>query len=119
MSVSNPFQIGHLCHLGVLSLRDNRLLFLPQEIGHCKALQVLDIAGNRLQYLPLMLASLGLKAVWLSENQAQPMLKFQTDIDEATGEEVLTCFLLPQQEMRHHEGFGRKLSTHYNTLPLN
>jgi len=63
----------------------------------------------RLQYLPLTLASLGLKAVWLSENQAQPMLKFQTDIDEATGEEVLTCFLLPQQEMRHHEGFGREL----------
>jgi hypothetical protein len=59
--------------------------------------------------LPLTLATLGLKAVWLSENQAQPMLKFQTDIDEATGEEVLTCFLLPQQEMRHHEGFGRKL----------
>ncbi|CAB3367351.1 Hypothetical predicted protein [Cloeon dipterum] len=101
-----PREIGHLCRLGVLSLRDNRLLYLPQEIGHCKALQVLDIAGNRLQYLPMSLATLGLKAVWLSENQAQPMLKFQTDIDEATGEEVLTCFLLPQQEMRHHEGFG-------------
>lgn len=52
----------------------------------------------RLQYLPMTLANLNLKAVWLSENQAQPMLKFQTDVDEATGEEVLTCFLLPQLE---------------------
>ena len=26
------------------------------------------------------------------------MLNFQTDYDEATGEQVLTCFLLPQME---------------------
>jgi protein scribble len=26
------------------------------------------------------------------------MLTFQTDIDEKTGEQVLTCFLLPQME---------------------
>ena len=30
--------------------------------------------------------------------QAKPMLNFQTDYDEATGEQVLTCFLLPQME---------------------
>ena len=51
----------------------------------------------RLQNLPLTLGSCSLKAVWLSENQIQPLLKFQTDTDEATGLKVLTCFLLPQQ----------------------
>jgi protein scribble len=44
------------------------------------------------------LVNLQLKAVWLSENQAQPLLTFQPDIDEVSGEQVLTCFLLPQQE---------------------
>jgi len=35
--------------------------------------------------------------MWLAENQSQPMLKFQTEDDESTGEKVLTCYLLPQQ----------------------
>jgi len=51
----------------------------------------------RLQHLPLSLGTCNLKALWLSENQAQPLLKFQQDVDEETGEKVLTCFLLPQQ----------------------
>lgn len=61
----------------------------------------------RLQFLPMSLAQLNLKAVWLSENQAQPMLKFQTDVDEATGEEVLTCFLLPQLEYQGDASAGK------------
>nr|CAD7569589.1 unnamed protein product [Timema californicum] len=97
---SLPVEIGRLSQLGVLSLRDNKLQYLPPDVGLCKELHVLDVSGNRLQYLPLSLANLNLKAVWLSENQAQPMLKFQTDLDEETGEEVLTCFLLPQLEYR-------------------
>lgn len=50
-----------------------------------------------MQYLPFALTSLSLKALWLTENQSQPMLKFQTEDDEKTGEKVLTCYLLPQQ----------------------
>jgi protein scribble len=38
---------GHLNQLGVLSLRENRLHYLPSEVGLCKGLQVLDVAGNR------------------------------------------------------------------------
>uniref|UniRef100_H2ZTK7 Leucine rich repeat containing 1 n=2 Tax=Latimeria chalumnae TaxID=7897 RepID=H2ZTK7_LATCH len=49
-----------------------------------------------LTHLPLSLTSLKLKALWLSENQSQPLLTFQTDIDTETGEKVLTCVLLPQ-----------------------
>ncbi|KAG5682631.1 hypothetical protein PVAND_011972 [Polypedilum vanderplanki] len=98
--VSVPSEIGNLTNLGVLSLRDNKLSKLPSELGNCGALHVLDVSGNRLQYLPYSLVNLQLKAVWLSENQAQPLLTFQPDTDEATGEQVLTCFLLPQQEMQ-------------------
>lgn len=52
---------------------------------------------HRLQSLPLALTHLNLKALWLAENQAQPMLRFQTEDDVLTGEKVLTCYLLPQQ----------------------
>ena len=54
------------------------------------------------------MTGLNLKAIWLSENQAQPMLTFQTDIDEATGEQVLTCFLLPQLEYQNEQQ-GKKI----------
>ncbi|XP_052739841.1 protein lap4 isoform X8 [Bicyclus anynana] len=91
-----PLEIGNMTLLGVLSLRDNKLTKLPNELGNCKSLHVLDVSGNRLQYLPYTLVNLELKAVWLSENQAQPLLTFQTDRDEVSGENVLTCFLLPQ-----------------------
>ena len=52
---------------------------------------------SRLAHLPLSLTTLKLKALWLSENQSQPLLTFQTDQDPDTGEKVLTCVLLPQQ----------------------
>ncbi|XP_064480658.1 protein scribble homolog isoform X3 [Ornithodoros turicata] len=93
-----PPHIGQLSRLGVLSLRENRLIQLPAETGQLRHLHVLDVSGNRLQYLPLTVTALNLKALWLAENQSQPMLKFQTDLDERTGNKVLTCFLLPQQE---------------------
>ncbi|XP_031624898.1 protein lap4 isoform X10 [Contarinia nasturtii] len=95
---SIPLEIGNCTSLGVLSLRDNKLKKLPSELGNCSELHVLDVSGNQLQYLPYTLVNLKLKAVWLSENQAQPLLTFQTDTDENTGQQVLTCFLLPQLE---------------------
>ncbi|XP_062335088.1 protein scribble homolog isoform X4 [Osmerus eperlanus] len=94
---SVPSELGGLASLNVLSLRDNRLTRLPAELADATELHVLDVAGNRLQNLPFALANLNLKAMWLAENQSQPMLKFQTEDDERTGEKVLTCYLLPQQ----------------------
>jgi protein scribble len=41
------FQIGQCAALGVLSLRDNRVMFIPREIGNLKELHVLDVSGNR------------------------------------------------------------------------
>ncbi|RXN17343.1 scribble-like protein [Labeo rohita] len=94
---SVPAELGGCVGLNVLSLRDNRLGKLPAELANATELHVLDVAGNRLQNLPFALANLNLKAMWLAENQSQPMLKFQTEDDERTGEKVLTCYLLPQQ----------------------
>lgn len=85
---SIPIEIGNCTSLGVLSLRDNKLKHLPNELGNCTELHVLDVSGNQLQNLPYTLVNLQLKAVWLSENQAQPLLTFQTDTDETTGEQV-------------------------------
>ncbi|XP_077480127.1 protein scribble homolog isoform X11 [Stigmatopora argus] len=92
-----PKELGSCASLNVLSLRDNRLGKLPAELADATELHVLDVAGNRLQNLPFALTNLNLKAMWLAENQSQPMLKFQTEDDEHTGEKVLTCYLLPQQ----------------------
>ncbi|XP_072234696.1 protein scribble homolog isoform X3 [Leuresthes tenuis] len=94
---SVPKELGGCASLNVLSLRDNRLGKLPAELADATELHVLDVAGNRLQNLPFALTNLNLKAMWLAENQSQPMLKFQTEDDEQTGEKVLTCYLLPQQ----------------------
>lgn len=38
--------LGNLVNLGVLSLRDNNLRYLPPETGKCRELHVLDVSGN-------------------------------------------------------------------------
>lgn len=58
----------------------------------------------RLPNLPISLTALRLKALWLSVNQSQPLLTFQTDVDQETGEKVLTCVLLPQQPSDDNSG---------------
>jgi hypothetical protein len=40
------------------------------------------------------------------------MLKFQTDLDEETGEQVLTCFLLPQLEYHPENAAGKYCNQH-------
>lgn len=105
-----PLEIGECSNLGVLSLRDNKLKRLPPELGNCSVLHVLDVSGNQLLYLPYSLVNLQLKAVWLSENQSQPLLTFQPDTDAETGEPVLSCYLLPQQEY-HPNTPGKLLSS--------
>lgn len=116
---SLPPEIGGCVALSVLSLRDNRLAALPPELAHSTELHVLDVAGNRLRSLPLALTQLRLKALWLAENQAQPMLHFQTEEDGQTGEKVLTCYLLPQQPLSGREAPGQSSpSESSNDIPL-
>ncbi|XP_030012497.1 leucine-rich repeat-containing protein 1 [Sphaeramia orbicularis] len=95
--MSLPKEIGGCSGLNVFCVRENRLTRIPSELSQATELHVLDVSGNRLTHLPLSLTALRLKALWLSENQSQPLLTFQTDEDPVTGEKVLTCVLLPQQ----------------------
>ncbi|XP_026982696.1 leucine-rich repeat-containing protein 1 isoform X3 [Sagmatias obliquidens] len=92
----NRLLIGGCSSLTVFCMRDNRLTRIPAEVSRAAELHVLDVAGNRLSHLPLSLTALKLKALWLSDNQSQPLLTFQTDTDHTTGEKILTCVLLPQ-----------------------
>uniref|UniRef100_A0A3Q3BLY7 Leucine rich repeat containing 1 n=1 Tax=Kryptolebias marmoratus TaxID=37003 RepID=A0A3Q3BLY7_KRYMA len=92
-----PKEIGGCSGLNVFCVRENRLMKIPSELSQATELHVFDVSGNRLSYLPYSLTTLQLKALWLSENQSQPLLSFQTDKDPETGEKVLTCVLLPQQ----------------------
>ncbi|KAG9344206.1 hypothetical protein JZ751_010875, partial [Albula glossodonta] len=94
---SLPKEIGGCSSLNVLCVRENRLTRIPAEVSQATELHVFDVSGNRLVYLPMSLTTLRLKALWLSENQSQPLLTFQTDVDPESGEKVLTCVLLPQQ----------------------
>ncbi len=51
----------------------------------------------RLIHLPYSLVEANIKAIWLAENQATGQIKLQPDFDEETQKDVLTCYLLPQQ----------------------
>ena len=79
-------KIGKCKKLRMLFLRENQLTELPPTIGDLSNIQTLDVAGNRLDWLPDTLLKLDIKAVWLSANQAQPLLTFQEEtIDTVDG----------------------------------
>lgn len=112
-----PSTICNLTKLGVISLRNNELTHLPNEMGQLKKLHVLDVANNKLQFLPYSITQLSLVALWLSENQSHPLLKFQTDIDPRTKNKVLTCFLLPQHKECDSKSIGKLfILIHLNQL---
>ncbi len=71
-------------------------LFSLKVFGCSVSIDVSIRERSRLKNLPISLTKLSLKAIWLSENQSQSLLKFQADVDEETGEQVLTCYMLPQ-----------------------
>lgn len=54
--------VGNLKQLGVLSLRDNKLQYLPVEVGHCTALHVLDVSGNR--YVIFLFAIIHISSIY-------------------------------------------------------
>lgn len=91
-----PATIGGCTSLSILSLRDNQIAELPIEIGKCELLSVLDLATNKLNHLPFTINVLfKLKALWLSEDQPQAMVKLQ-QVQTPQRVKVLTCYLLPQ-----------------------
>ncbi|KHJ41684.1 PDZ/DHR/GLGF domain protein [Trichuris suis] len=106
-----PSSLGNLKNLTILNVDKNRLVELPSTIGSCSKLGVLSLRTNALSTLPFEIGKLqqllrslpytlnaltNLHALWLSDNQSQPMLKLQADQEPRTGVKVLTCYLLPQ-----------------------
>ena len=92
-----PSSIGSCLKLRIFSVADNLIRGIPDDVGRLSCLRVLSLSGNRLKFLPFSLIKLNqLQALWLSTNQQKPLMKLQTDIDEDTGQKVLTCFMLPQ-----------------------
>uniref|UniRef100_A0A1I8GGJ8 PDZ domain-containing protein n=1 Tax=Macrostomum lignano TaxID=282301 RepID=A0A1I8GGJ8_9PLAT len=94
-----PSSIGSCSSLTILSLRANLLRFVPDEIGHLQELRVLNLSANRLDCLPISMLRLpDLQALWLSDNQTEPLPRLQPE-DVLAGKavlRVLTCYLLPQ-----------------------
>jgi hypothetical protein len=97
---SIPNEICLCENIGLLSVRDNQISFLPDDLGNLQKLKVLDVAGNRLEYLPYSLINAHTNAIWLAENQATGKIKLQPDFDEVSQKQVLTCYLLPQQNFK-------------------
>ena len=66
--------------------------------------------------MPYSLTSANLSAIWLAEKQATGKIKLQPDFDEASQKEVLTCYLLPQQNF-HTPSMENLLQGSVNTAP--
>uniref|UniRef100_A0A8C6Q7Z6 Leucine-rich repeat-containing protein 7 n=1 Tax=Nothobranchius furzeri TaxID=105023 RepID=A0A8C6Q7Z6_NOTFU len=89
----------------VMSLRSNKLEFLPDEIGQMTKLRVLNLSDNRLKNLPFSFTKLkDLAALWLSDNQSKALIPLQTEAHPETKQKVLTNYMFPQQP-RHDEDY--------------
>ncbi|XP_068200291.1 erbin-like isoform X2 [Palaemon carinicauda] len=93
-----PPELGSCSRLTVLTAASNRLTSVPAELGHLPQLAVLNLCANLIHHLPVSLTKLKLRALWLSENQNKPQVQLQSETLPETGQRVLTCFMLPQQQ---------------------
>ena len=84
---------------------------IPPNIGHLRNLKVLNIVDNYIDKLPVSILQLNtLSAIWISNNQSEPLVKLHKEQD-ADGQYYLTCFLLPQyQKNRTDDNFINLLS---------
>uniref|UniRef100_G3NS89 PDZ domain-containing protein n=1 Tax=Gasterosteus aculeatus aculeatus TaxID=481459 RepID=G3NS89_GASAC len=99
------FQIGNCKNVTVMSMRSNKLEFLPDEIGQMTKLRVLNLSDNRLKNLPFTFTKLkDLAALWLSDNQSKALIPLQTEAHPETKQKVLTNYMFPQQP-RHDEDY--------------
>ncbi|XP_044530691.1 leucine-rich repeat-containing protein 7 [Gracilinanus agilis] len=90
--------IGSCKNVTVMSLRSNKLEFLPEEIGQMQKLRVLNLSDNRLKNLPFSFTKLKeLAALWLSDNQSKALIPLQTEAHPETKQRVLTNYMFPQQ----------------------
>ncbi|XP_032678295.1 protein lap1 [Odontomachus brunneus] len=93
-----PAEIGSCTALSLLSLRSNNLSRVPPELGHLSSLRVFNLVNNCIKFLPVSMLNLSnLKALWLSDNQSQPLVPLQQEFNCEEDMMVLSCFMLPQK----------------------
>jgi Leucine-rich repeat (LRR) protein len=91
-----PDDITSCINLSVLSVRGNKLTKIPADIGHMANLKVLNIVNNFIHQLPVSILNLQkLGALWISDNQSEPLIPLQKEY-QPDGNIGLTCFMLPQ-----------------------
>ncbi|XP_051164140.1 protein lap1-like isoform X2 [Leptopilina boulardi] len=107
-----PPEIGSCTALSLLSLRSNNLTKIPPELGHLSSLRVFNLVNNCIKYLPVSLLNLtNLKALWLSDNQSQPLVPLQQEFNYEEDMMVLSCFMLPQKPRQDLEQMDQTLGT--------
>ena len=106
-----PEDIGACEQLRVLHLRLNNISLLPESLSECASLTVLDVAENNLLFLPGGLRNLPLKAIWLSENQNQPLVQFHQEeiMFQGQARKVLMCYMLPQKQTTEETRLRRSM----------
>jgi len=99
-----PAELGSCSGITVLSLRGNKLTYIPDELGRIPRLRVLNLSDNNIRHLPFTVVKLKeLQALWLTENQTRPLIPLQSEYEADTGRKILTCYLLPQGELRAND----------------
>lgn len=92
-----PNEVCSCSALTILSVRGNKLTKIPVDIGRLTNLRVLNIVNNFIAQLPVTILNLRqLSALWISDNQGQPLMPLQKEFNEETQFYYLSCFLLPQ-----------------------
>lgn len=92
-----PNELCSCSSLTILSVRGNKLSKIPIDIGRLTKLRVLNLVNNFLTTLPVTILNLtNLSALWMSDNQSQPLMPLQKEFHKETQSYSLTCFLLPQ-----------------------
>lgn len=92
-----PNELCSCSSLTILSVRGNKLSKIPVDIGRLTKLRVLNLVNNFLNTLPVTILNLtNLSALWMSDNQSQPLMPLQKEFHKESQSFYLTCFLLPQ-----------------------
>lgn len=93
-----PNELCSCIALTILSVRGNKLVDIPPDIGHLTNLRVINIVNNFISHLPVSVLNLQqLSALWISDNQSQPLMPLQKEYSGTEpGRVHLTCFMLPQ-----------------------
>lgn len=92
-----PNELCSCSSLTILSVRGNKLSKIPVDIGRLTKLRVLNLVNNFLNTLPVTILNLSnLSALWMSDNQSQPLMPLQKEFHKESQSFYLTCFLLPQ-----------------------